>query len=162
MRKGDDAKRAASGVPYYRLTRRSEMMTIAPPKIAAFNEEMAKDRFAENQERSTFVHESLEQQTIPLITNPLGSDQISCQGTGTIMDIVMHARCLAQFRQSPERHIRRLLRSKFLPHKEATRGVYHRLRVSVDRRVSQQRGTQFLTKTNLIHVRVRHVACTIG
>ncbi len=90
----DDAKNVASGV-FYKPTRRSEMMTVAPRKIATFNEETANDRFVENKERSTPICKSLEQRTILLVTNPPGSEQISCQGTGMFVVI---ARSLTQLR----------------------------------------------------------------
>ncbi len=50
-----------------------------------------------------------------------------------------------------------MLRSKFLFSKEVTRGVYHRLRTSADRRMSRQRGTYIFIKIDLNHMRELHV-----
>ncbi len=56
----------------------------------------------------------------------------------------------------------RVLRSKFSLHKKVTRDVYHRLRISAVRRMSQKRRTRVLTKTEPSHVRMQHVTHAIS
>ncbi len=86
------------------------MKTVAPRKTATFDEETRKDGFAENQERLMPIHKSLEQRIILIVVNPTGGEQISCQGTGMVMDIEIYAKFWTQLRQSTERHVKRLPR----------------------------------------------------
>ncbi len=55
-----------------------------------------------------------------------------------------------------------LLRPKFLPPWEVTLSIYHQLKTLADRRISKQKGTHVLIKTDLSHMRVRHETYAIG